>query len=588
MKKHRKEDREFKQLMKQLRNIRQIVSHTKVGNLWDHEAAVRKKIKVLQQMNEASLPKYHQVYQDYLDLLDDISIRLLRDYNERNQTTFDFDDIVSEHQKEYLSSGIITALVSSHIPTLMVDAFTKHFPSNPKDEYPEARVLERKIYLHLGQTNTGKTYQAIERLKQSQNGIYLAPLRILSLEIFERLNEAGVACTLRTGEEEIIMPEALHQSSTVEKLNVDQVFEVAVIDEIQLIGDIQRGAAWSRALLGLRCPEIHVCGALNTKDLLLDILQDCGDEIEIKEYVRQVPLIVEKESYQVKQATVGDAFILFSKRRVLELAKYFSEKGITASLIYGDLPPEVRKMQYHDFIEKKNPVLVSTDAIGMGVNLPIRRIVFMNLCKFDGEEERWLTSQEVKQIAGRAGRKGLYEVGYVATQGRGYTFLRDQIEREDDAIEEAVIGPSEALLKIRGLPLKEKLAIWSTTPIEVEWYRKMDIRDYIIILEKIRRYRLTEEVEWKIMKLPFDVHQESLLATLMSLIDSYFVRQEMELIKPVQGEKTLSNLEIYYQKVNLYYSFCKSFVIDFEVEWVYSERMRISELINELLVKVNY
>lgn len=331
-------------------------------------------------------------------------------------------------------------------------------------------------------------------MKQGKNEIYLVPLRILALEIFERLNEAGVACTERTGEEEIIMPNALYQSSTIEKLNVEQTFEVAVIDEIQLIGHTQRGAAWSRALLRLRCPEIHVCGALNTKDLLLDILQDFGDEIEIKEYVRQVPLVVEKESYQLKQAIQGDAFILFSKRKVLELAKYFSKKGITASLIYGDLPSEVRKMQYHDFIENKNPILVSTDAIEMGVNLPIRRIVFMNLCKFDGEEERWLTSQEVKQIAGRAGRKALYEVGYVATQGRAYAFLRDQIERKDDAIEEAVIGPSEALLKIEGLPLKEKLALWSPTSIEVEWYQKMDIGEYIIILEKIGGYRLTEEV----------------------------------------------------------------------------------------------
>lgn len=67
------------------------------------------------------------------------------------------------------------------------------------------------------------------------------------------------------------------------------------------------------------------------------------------------------------------------------------------------------------------------------------------------------------------------------------------------------------------------------------------------------------------MKLPFDVHQESLLSTLVSLIDSYFVRQEMKFIKPIQGEKTLTNLEMYYQKVNLDYSFCKSFAIDFEV-----------------------
>lgn len=588
MRKHRKDAREFKQLSEQLRSIRQIAGHTKVGNLWSHEAAVRKKIKALQQIDERSLPKFYQVYEGYLELLDEISRRLLDDYNERHQTNFRFEELVKTYQKEYLSSGIITALVSSHIPTIMVEAFTRCFPTNPKDEYPKARAIKRKVYLHLGQTNTGKTYQALERLKQSQTGIYLAPLRILALEVYERLVDAEIACDLKTGEEEILTPHATHQSSTVEKLDLDQVYDVAIIDEIQLLGDSQRGAAWTRALLGLRCAEIHICGAANVKKLLIEILNDCEDEIEIHEYIRQVPLVIEKEPYLVKRATQGDAFIFFSKRRVLDLAKFFSLQGITASVIYGDLPPEVRKLQYHDFIEGKNSVLVSTDAIGMGVNLPIRRIIFMNLCKFDGDEERWLTSQEVKQIAGRAGRKGLYEVGYVATQGRGYSFLKNQIENEDEPIDEAVIGPSEAILNIEGLPLKEKLALWSNMPVEVQWYRKMDVRDYIIILDKIRRYRLDEEIEWKIMRLPFDVHQEALLSTLLILIEEYFVRQEEVPTRPAQGEKRLTNLEIYYQKVNLYYSFCKAFKIDFELKWVYSERIRISEMIQELLVNVKY
>ena len=68
---------------------------------------------------------------------------------------------------------------------------------------------------------------------------------------------------------------------------------------------------------------------------------------------------------------------------------------------------------------------------------------------------------------------------------------------EDEPILEAVIGPSEAILEITGLPLKEKLALWSTTPVEVEWYRKMDIRDYILILDRIRRYQLSEDVQWR-------------------------------------------------------------------------------------------
>ena len=65
-------------------------------------------------------------------------------------------------------------------------------------------------------------------------------------------------------------------------------------------------------------------------------------------------------------------------------------------------------------LKVKHHVVVSTDAIGMGLNLPIKRIVFLENEKFDGIRKSRLTSQEVKQIAGRAGRKGIYNVGKVA------------------------------------------------------------------------------------------------------------------------------------------------------------------------------
>ncbi len=44
--------------------------------------------------------------------------------------------------------------------------FDRIFPKNPKDEYKEVRHMNRKFYLHLGETNTGKTYNSMERLKK--------------------------------------------------------------------------------------------------------------------------------------------------------------------------------------------------------------------------------------------------------------------------------------------------------------------------------------------------------------------------------------------------------------------------------------
>lgn len=584
MKKNRKEVRELLIFKEQLNNMKQIVTNTKTANLWSHEAAIRKKLKAMTKMQGENIKGYGQVYEEYRELLDDISIRLLDDYNKKNKTDFVFDKIVRDNLDDYVKSGIMTVLVTSHIPKIVADDFDLYIPDNPKDDYIEARRLKRMVYLHLGETNTGKTYEAIERLKVSDNGIYLAPLRILALEIFERLNESDVACNLVTGEEEIIIEGAKHQSCTVEKLNIDQNYKVAVIDEIQMLGDNQRGAAWTRALLGLKCPEIHVCGALNAKDLVEEILQSCEDKYEIKEYVRNVPLQIEEKPFDMKEVKEGDALIVFSKKRVLEIAKMFKDNKVETSMIYGDLPPEVRKIQYRDFIDGRNKILVSTDAIGMGVNLPIRRIIFMNSKKFDGDEIRTLTSQEIKQIAGRAGRKGIYEIGYVASTKGQYEFMKRNIEKRDDPLIEAVVGPGEVLLKIKALPLRDKLALWATREDKVPLYKKMDIRDYILILDNIKRYKLEEEVEWRLMRLPFDVHNERVFETFIDYVEQYFIRKNEAIYKPVEDGKSLEALEIYYQKINLYYSFAKNFKIPFEEEWVYDERKAVSERINQLLI----
>ncbi len=584
MKKNQRAMRDFEKLKSQLSQTRNIVRHSKDANLWNHEASVRKKIKALAQLQDKNIRGYQSLYEDWVKLLDEISVRLLAHYNKRNGTDFQFGEIVEKDRAGYLSSGIIAVLVSSHIPDLVAEEFKKYFPQNPKDEYPRARAMQRTLHLHLGETNTGKTYNAIQRLKQAKTGVYLAPLRILALEIYERLNQEGVPCNLFTGEEEILVEGARHVSSTVEKLSLDREYEVAVIDEIQMIDNSQRGQAWSRALLGLRCPEIHVCGALNAKELLLKIIEDCEDQYDIREYTRSVPLELYDRPYEFRDAEKGDALVVFSKQRVLEISKHFLDRGIKTSIIYGDLPPEVRKIQYAMFISGETSVLVTTDAIGMGVNLPIRRIIFMSLQKFDGEEVRYLTSQEVKQIGGRAGRQGIYEIGYVGVNSLEQSFIEESLEKEDVPIRQAVTGPSEAILKIGSLPLSQKLALWSTRHETVSHYRKMDIRDYLLILEAVKNYRLPEEDQFKLMRLPFDVNSEELLDCFIDYVEEFFVGHSEEIPKPQCSDHTLTGLEQYYQKLNLYYSFSKNFSLEFDELWVYRERALLSDKINQLLI----
>lgn len=580
------EQREFKKLKNQIKQIEEIVHNSKGNALFEHEASIRKKLIQLKSMKKETFKDFNDIYERYESLLEETGKKILEAYNKRNGTDFDFYEVLRGNYNVFLNSGIITVLTKNHIPKMIAKEFDENFPDNPKDEYPLARRIKRKFYIHLGDTNTGKTYNAIEKLKSAKKGLYLSPLRILALEIFERLNNDNVICDLSTGEEEVIKLGATHMSCTIEKANLKQDYDIVVIDEIQMINDSQRGNAWTRALLGLKCREIHICGALNSKDILKTIIEDCGDEYEIKEYKRNTPLEVQYKSFNYKDVNDGDALIVFSKKRVLEIAKQYADNGIKTSIIYGALPPEVRKMQYNQFINKEANVLVSTDAIGMGVNLPIKRIVFMSIKKFDGDDVRELTSQEVKQVAGRAGRKGIYDIGYVASVGDTQDFIKEKIEATDDFIEKAVVGPSDAILNIKTLPLNEKLALWSSREEKVSYYRKMDISEYLIILDKIKRYRLREDIQWNLLKVPFDVSNEDLMDKFLEYVDELFVAKLKSLTKPECFSGNLEELESYYQKISMYYSFSKIFNLKFDVEWVYKERRRVSDEINEMLVGI--
>lgn len=580
------EQREFKKLKNQIKQIEEIVHNSKGNALFEHEATIRKKLIQLKSMKKETFKDFNDIYERYEYLLEETGKKILEAYNKRNGTDFDFYEVLRGNYNVFLNSGIITVLTKNHIPKMIAKEFDENFPDNPKDEYPLARRIKRKFYIHLGDTNTGKTYNAIEKLKSAKKGLYLSPLRILALEIFERLNNDNVICDLSTGEEEVIKLGATHMSCTIEKANLKQDYDIVVIDEIQMINDSQRGNAWTRALLGLKCREIHICGALNSKDILKTIIEDCGDEYEIKEYKRNTPLEVQYKSFNYKDVNDGDALIVFSKKRVLEIAKQYADNGIKTSIIYGALPPEVRKMQYNQFINKEANVLVSTDAIGMGVNLPIKRIVFMSIKKFDGDDVRELTSQEVKQVAGRAGRKGIYDIGYVASVGDTQDFIKEKIEATDDFIEKAVVGPSDAILNIKTLPLNEKLALWSSREEKVSYYRKMDISEYLIILDKIKRYRLREDIQWNLLKVPFDVSNEDLMDKFLEYVDELFVAKLKSLTKPECFSGNLEELENYYQKISMYYSFSKIFNLKFDVEWVYKERRRVSDEINEILVGI--
>ena len=275
--------------------------------------------------------------------------------------------------------------------------------------FPKARKLKRTIICHLGPTNSGKTYRAIERLKQSESGIYCGPLRLLAWEIFENLNEVNIPCSLRTGQETEEKEGANVVSCTTEMVDVSQEYDVAVIDEIQLIGDQDRGWAWTRALLGLPASEIHLCGEPAALPIITRLCEATNDELIVRNYERLGPLDVSGDAIKsLKDVRRGDAVIAFSRRELFSLKRSIEkETGQNCCIVYGALPPEVRRQQaklFNDINKPNYSIIVATDAIGMGLNLNIGRVVFSNLRKYDGMSERPLMPNEIKQIGGRAGR----------------------------------------------------------------------------------------------------------------------------------------------------------------------------------------
>lgn len=279
----------------------------------------------------------------------------------------------------------------------------------PHEWYRETRKLQRKIVFHCGPTNSGKTFHAFERLSQAKSGCYLAPLRLLATEGYVKLKQLGVACSLITGDYQVIDENATHVAATVEMANIYKPVEVCVIDEIQMIEDFDRGASWTRAFLGMQAEEIHVCGEERTATLLQELCKDTGDELTIKTYKRLTPLRIQEQSINSNLNSVreGDAIVCFSRRDIFKFKQEIeSSTKYRVAVVYGGLPPHVRIQQAQLFNDKNSQydVLVATDAIGFGLNLNIRRIIFSTMSKFDGYQERLLEPSQVRQIAGRAGR----------------------------------------------------------------------------------------------------------------------------------------------------------------------------------------
>ncbi len=250
--------------------------------------------------------------------------------------------------------------------------------------------------------------------------------------------------------------------------------DIVVMDEFHYYSDRDRGWAWQVPLLELPQAQFLLMSAtLGPTDHFETYLADLTgrDSVTVKETVRPVPL---EYSYvttpmhetidkllELRQAPVY--IVHFTQRSATDTAQALTsidvltkeEKTAVKAAVGGfrfdsafgtDLKRYVMAgigvhhagllPKYRLLVEKLAQdgllkVICGTDTLGVGVNVPIRTVLFTQLCKYDGQRTRTLTIRDFQQIAGRAGRKGFDDIGFVWCQAPGHVV--ENIRLEDKA-----------------------------------------------------------------------------------------------------------------------------------------------------------
>lgn len=412
---------------------------------------------------------------------------------------------------------------------------------DPAAWYPLARAAGRKIIFHAGPTNSGKTYHALEKFMEAKASVYCGPLKMLANEVYQKTREKGIDCDLATGDERVYCnPENVpcdRVSCTVEMAPLQEVFDVAIIDEIQMLQDPQRGWAWSRALLGIAAKEVHVCGEPAAIPLVRNLLATAGETVEIREYKRLTGLTIENSALQtLSNVRPGDCLVCFNKRDLFKITKELEALGHRVAVIYGSLPPGAKLMQCKKFNDDVDPcnVMVATDAIGMGLNLNIRRIIFVSLKKIDTKSDgkRSLESISVSQalqIAGRAGRFGTqYEQGHVTTlRDKDLNKLKSMLSSFPEPPEKAGLHPTAEQIEMFAyhLPdtsLQSILEIFTElSQMDDSLYFLCNIESFKFLAEKIDSLNLPLRARYTFCCAPVNIKDTIVVSMVLRMAREY-------------------------------------------------------------------
>jgi len=373
---------------------------------------------------------------------------------------------------------------------ILLDQFLQYAEHKGLTLYPaqESAVLElfdeKNVILNTP-TGSGKSLVAaalhFKALVQGKRSVYTCPIKALVNEKWLSLcrefgpdnvglstgdasvnRDAPILCCTA----EILSNMALREGAA---LDVDEV----IMDEFHYYSDRERGVAWHVPLLTLPQARFLLMSAtlgetsffeealtrLNRKPTVT--VASTGRPVPLEHAYSELPLATTLESL-VAQSRAPVYVVHFTQLEAAQSAQDFTsinvctreEKAEIGLLLEGyrftsPYGPEIRKWLKHGIglhhagLLPKYRVLVEqlaqkgllkiicgTDTLGVGINVPIRTVLFSKLCKFDGERTTILSARDFHQISGRAGRKGFDERGWVVVQAPEHAVQNLKLEEK--------------------------------------------------------------------------------------------------------------------------------------------------------------
>ena len=343
-------------------------------------------------------------------------------------------------------------------------------------------VLGNHVILNTP-TGSGKSLVAaaahFAALAAGKRSVYTAPIKALVSEKFFALcREFGSDNVGMITGDASVNPDAPIICCTAEILanwalrdGAATPVDVAIVDEFHYYGDPQRGWAWQVPLLELPYTQFLLMSATlgSVAFFAEDLTRRTGRETSvIKSVTRPVPLGFEYRTSTLHNSVTellasGKApiyLVHFTQKEATEAAQNYlaldplskTEKAAVKEALAGfrfDSPigKDLRRFisagvgvhhagllpKYRLLVEKLAQegllkIICGTDTLGVGVNVPIRSVLFTQLCKYDGTSVRLLSNREFAQIAGRAGRKGFDDSGDVWVQAPAHVVENQRLE----------------------------------------------------------------------------------------------------------------------------------------------------------------